>query len=567
VSPAADGSGSDDSDTLGAFGGEGGVTVPDEPTDRPVGRLISVKQNPLLAALAGTVSAAVALGVGELLSALGTPGQSLVGSVAGEVVDRTPGPIIHSAIEALGTNDKPVLLTIIVVVCLALGALMGVVGRRHQRVIAPVFGAAALLGIGAGLHDPLTSRWVVVLAALGAAVAGTTTLRLLLQRIPVEGFETRTEAAESELRTTPITVPGAGTGSRRSFFALTGAVGVGAVALAAGGRALSNSSTGLTAGGSATPPPPLPDVPGVPSAPAGLAVDGISPLITPTAEFYRIDTAFTYPKVDLASWRLRISGLVDRPLEFSYNELVAMPQVNIPVTIACVSNNVGGELVGTAYWQGIPLATLLDAAGVQPGGTQIVGRSIDGFSAGFPTAAANDGRTALLALGMNGEPLPLKHGFPARLIVEGLYGYVSATKWLRSIELTDWNTVNGYWVPLGWSKEGPIKLQSRIDVPRSGEPVTAGPTAIAGVAWAPGVGISRVEVRIDDGDWQNAELGPELTDATWRQWMLPWNATTGRYTLRVRATDNSGTVQTADVAPVEPNGASGHHTRQVTVRA
>jgi DMSO/TMAO reductase YedYZ molybdopterin-dependent catalytic subunit len=173
----------------------------------------------------------------------------------------------------------------------------------------------------------------------------------------------------------------------------------------------------------------------------------------------------------------------------------------------------------------------------------------------------------LLALGMNGEPLPLKHGFPARLIVEGLYGYVSATKWLRSIELADWDTVNGYWVPLGWSKEGPVKLQSRIDVPRSGEPVTAGPTAIAGVAWAPGVGISRVEVRIDDGDWQNAELGPELTDATWRQWMLTWNATAGRHTLRVRATDNSGTVQTADVAPVEPNGASGHHTRQVTVRA
>ncbi|CAB4323484.1 unannotated protein [freshwater metagenome] len=541
-----------------------------------------MKQNPLLAAVAGTVSAAVALGVGELLSALGTPGQSLVGSVAGEVVDRTPGPIIHSAIEALGTNDKPVLLTIIVVVCLALGAAVGVLGHRRRRVIAPVFAVAALLGIGAGLHDPLTSRWVVVVAALGAAVAGTTTLQQPLRRIPGDELETSANAAgltASERRsalntapttaptTAPITVPGVGTGNRRAFFALTGAVGVGAVALAAGGRALSNRSTGLTTGGSATPPPPLPEVPGVPSAPAGLTVDGISPIITPTAEFYRIDTAFTYPKVDLASWRLRISGLVDRPMEFSYEELVAMPQVNIPVTIACVSNNVGGELVGTAYWQGIPLATLLDAAGVQSAGTQIVGRSIDGFSAGFPTAAAHDGRTALLALGMNGEPLPLKHGFPARLIVEGLYGYVSATKWLRSIELADWDTVNGYWVPLGWSKEGPVKLQSRIDVPRSGESVMAGPTAIAGVAWAPGVGISRVEVRIDDGDWQTADLGPELTDATWRQWMLRWNATTGRHTLRVRATDSTGSVQTSDVAPVEPNGATGHHTRQVTVRA
>ncbi len=166
---------------------------------------------------------------------------------------------------------------------------------------------------------------------------------------------------------------------------------------------------------------------------------------------------------------------------------------------------------------------------------------------------------------MNGEPLPVKHGFPARLVVEGLYGYVSATKWLRSVELSDWATVNGYWVPLGWSKEGPIKLQSRIDVPRAGETVSAGTTAIAGVAWAPGVGIAAVEVQIDDGDWQSAELGAEFSEATWRQWMLRWNAPVGRHTIRVRATDRNGQIQTADVAPVEPNGATGHHTRLVTV--
>jgi DMSO/TMAO reductase YedYZ molybdopterin-dependent catalytic subunit len=288
-------------------------------------------------------------------------------------------------------------------------------------------------------------------------------------------------------------------------------------------------------------------------------------LITPTAEFYRIDTAFTFPKVDLDAWRLRINGLVDRPLEFTYDELVAMPQVNLPVTIACVSNTVGGDLVGTAYWQGIELSTLLDMAGVQIGGTQVLTRSLDGFTAGFPTEAAIDGRTALLVLGMNGERLPVKHGFPARLVVEGLYGYVSATKWLRTIELCDWEEVDGYWIPLGWSKEGPVKLQSRIDVPRAGETLSTGPTTIAGVAWAPGVGISRVEVQIDEGEWQNAELSPEFTDATWRQWKLPWDATAGRHRLRVRATDRNGTVQTAEVAAVEPNGATGHHTRQVTV--
>jgi DMSO/TMAO reductase YedYZ molybdopterin-dependent catalytic subunit len=293
----------------------------------------------------------------------------------------------------------------------------------------------------------------------------------------------------------------------------------------------------------------------------------VSPLITPNAEFYRIDTAFSFPRVDLDTWRLRVSGLVDRPLEFSYAELVAMPQVDVPITIACVSNTVGGDLVGTAYWQGIPLATLLTAAGVQPGGTQIIGRSLDGFTAGFPTEAAIDGREALVVLGMNGEPLPVKHGFPARLVVEGLYGYVSATKWLRSIELRGWDEVDGYWVPLGWSKEGPIKLQSRLDVPRAGETVPSGPTAIAGVAWAPGVGIAAVEVQIDGGDWQRAELGPEFSDATWRQWMLRWDATAGRHTLRVRATDRNGQVQTAEVTPAEPDGATGHHTRQVKVAA
>ena len=507
------------------------------------------------------MSAGVALAVGELVAALGTPGQSLVGSVAGEVVDRTPGSVIHRAIEALGTNDKPVLLTIIVVICLALGAVVGVLGRRRSGLIAPVFLGAALLGVLTGLRDPLTSDWVVIVSALTAAAAGIASLRVLLGRLaqiaPAHGDSSSTPA---------VPIPGAGTGSRRSFFALSGAVGLGAVAVAAGGRALSNRSTGFTAGSSATPPPPLPAVAPAVSAPSGFAVDGLSPLITPTAEFYRIDTAFTFPKVDLDTWRLRISGLVDRPLEFSYEELVAMPQVNLPVTIACVSNTVGGDLVGTANWQGIELSTLLDMAGVQPGGTQIVGRSLDNFSAGFPTEAALDGRTALLVLGMNGERLPVKHGFPARLVIEGLYGYVSATKWLRTLELCDWDEVDGYWIPLGWSKEGPVKLQSRIDVPRAGETLEVGPTVIAGVAWAPGIGISRVEVQIDEGEWRTAQLSEEFTDATWRQWMLPWEATSGRHRLRVRATDRTGEVQTADVAPVEPNGATGHHARQITVK-
>lgn len=514
-----------------------------------------------LAALAGAVSAGLALGVGELVSALGSRGQSLVGSVAGEVVDRTPGSVIHAAIEALGTSDKPVLLSIIVVVCVGLGAVAGILGLRHRWLITVMFLGAALLGIVTGWRDPLTSHGVVVLAALAAAGTGIGALRLLLARLP-ESPESGAAAGSDS-----VPVPGVGTGSRRAFFGLTGTLGLGAVALAAGGRALSDRSRTVAGGGARTPRPPLPEVAPSAAVPTDLAVEGLSPLVTPTSQFYRIDTAFTFPSVDLDRWRLRIDGLVDRPLEYSYAELLALPQVEVPITIACVSNEVGGSLVGTAFWQGVPLGALLETAGVQPEGTQILGRSLDGFTAGFPTAAALDGRTALVAVGMNGEPLPVKHGFPARLIVEGLYGYVSATKWLRSIELCDWERVNGYWVPLGWSKEGPIKLQSRIDVPRAGETVRAGTTPIAGVAWAPGVGIAGVEVQVDGGDWIPAELGAEFTDATWRQWMLPWEATAGRHTVRVRAISRDGEVQTAEVAPVEPNGATGHHSRQVTVRA
>ena len=512
------------------------------------------QRNPL-SALAGVVSAGLALATGEMVSALGPQGQSLVGSVAGEIVDRTPGSIIHRAIEALGTNDKPVLLTLIVVVCLTLGAATGVVGLRRPSVVAPTFALAALGGVVAGWRDPLTAHWVVLVAAAAAAVVGTITLRFLLGRVP------RSAQAPT------VVVPGAGTGSRRSFLSATAGFGAGAVVLAAAGRALGDRPRALTGGPAGSPPPALPEVTATPAAPVGLDVVGISPLITPTAEFYRIDTAFSYPRVDLGNWRLRIGGLVDHPVELSYADLAARAQVEVPITIACVSNTVGGDLVGTAYWQGIELATLLDEAGVQPGGTQIIGRSLDGFTAGFPTEAATDGRSALLVLGMNGEPLPVKHGFPARLVVEGLYGYVSATKWLRSIELCGWDDVDGYWVPLGWSKEGPIKLQSRIDVPRSGETLVAGPTTIAGVAWAPGVGIAAVEVQIDDGPWQQARLGSRFTDATWRQWMLPWDAPEGRHTLRVRATDADGRIQTSKVTPVEPDGATGHHTVQVRVTA
>jgi hypothetical protein len=272
------------------------------------------------------------------------------------------------------------------------------------------------------------------------------------------------------------------------------------------------------------------------------------------------------PRVDLPSWKLSLGGMVDRPYSVTFDELLAMDLIEEPITMQCVSNEVGGHLIGTARWRGVPLRDLLDRAGVQRGATQIVGRSVDGFTAGFPTAAAYDGRTAMLVVGMNDEALPARHGFPARLVVAGLYGYVSATKWLKEIQLTRLEDFDGYWIPRGWAKNGPIKTQSRIDVPRDGARLHAGRVTIAGVAWAPTRGIARVEVRVDNGAWMSARLGEVASGNTWVQWLSEWDARPGEHVIAVRATDGTGAAQTGAYAPPRPDGATGYHQRRVTVR-
>ena len=299
-------------------------------------------------------------------------------------------------------------------------------------------------------------------------------------------------------------------------------------------------------------------------------VPGISPYVTPISprnEFYRIDTALTVPQVDPADWRLRITGLVDEPYELTYQEIRAMPLTDYAITLSCVSNPVGGNLVDNAVWTGIPLNVLLQRAGVQRGAQQIVGRSVDDFTAGFPTTAAYDGRNAILAIGMNNEPLPTRHGFPARIVVAGLYGYVSAVKWLEEIRLTTWEGFDGYWVPRGWSKRGPIKTQSRIDVPNRNSSLKVGvPTSIAGVAWAPTRGIRRVETKIDGEDWVTCELGEVLTNETWVQWRRPWTPDRhGSHLIQVRATDGGSTTQGSYRIPSKPNGAEGFHNVSVNV--
>ena len=506
------------------------------------------------AALAGFLAVAVMLGISEVVAG-GLPGaRSHVVAVGDAVIDRVPGWLERAAISRLGTSDKPFLIGSILVASGLLGAGLGILGAR--RFLYGAVGLAVMAGVGtaASLDDPQTDGAAPLAVGLVSALAGIVTLWLMLGAIgkaPAAATVTRRPAT-------------GGVVDRRRFLGLAGAAVVVAGLGAVGGRLLSSGERineirrGIRLprpGTQASPPPPGAD----------LAIPGLSPLFTPNSDFYRIDTALTVPQVDPAGWSLQVRGMVDRPISLSYAELMAMPQIEADVTLTCVSNEVGGDLVGNARWQGVPLYFLLEKASPQGGATQIIGRSVDGFTAGFPTAAALDGREAMVAVAMNGEPLPAKHGFPARLVVPGLYGYVSATKWLSAIELTRFDEVDGYWIPRGWAKLGPIKTQSRIDVPAGSSTIPAGQRAIAGVAWAPTRGIERVEVRVDDGPWQQATLAASLDADSWRQWFLRWNATPGRHILAVRATDGLGETQTDKRSRVDPDGATGHHTIRVKV--
>ncbi|MCG5437833.1 molybdopterin-dependent oxidoreductase, partial [Micromonospora foliorum] len=312
-------------------------------------------------------------------------------------------------------------------------------------------------------------------------------------------------------------------------------------------------------------PAPVAPAPAVPAG-ADLALTQLAPYVTPNFGFYRIDTALVVPQVDPDTWRLRIHGRVGKERTYSYADLLARPLVERYVTLACVSNEVGGDLIGNARWLGVPLRELLDEVEPDDDADQVVGRSVDGWTCGTPTAALRDGRDALLAVGMNGEPLPVEHGFPARVVVPGLYGYVSACKWVTELELTRFADFDAYWVPRGWSPQGPIKTQSRIDAPRGRNRLTAGPVTVAGVAWAQHRGIRRVEVRVDDGQWQEAALAPTVSVDTWVQWSWRWDATPGEHRLQVRATDATGETQTERTQDVVPDGATGWHTVTVTVR-
>ena len=511
--------------------------------------------------IAGGLAAGVGIAIGELMAGLIVGAPSLVIAIGDTVIENQPPGAKELIVELFGTNNKLALNLGIVLTSILLAGLLGVAGRRSWRVPLIGFGMAAAVGLLAALSRPLVEPlWalVTVVAAISGALLA---LRLMLST-------TRPAWAAG-----PAAASG-GAGSdempdwdRRRFLQIGGGLAVGAIVLGTVGRNLLVNRPGGAAANATLPTAAAPTVELPPGA--ALDVEGISPIVVPNDEFYRIDTALISPRVDAATWQLKVKGLVDREVSLSYDDLQSMPLIEQYVTIACVSNEVGGRLVGNALWTGVDLREVLDMAGVQPGADQIVGRSVDGFTAGFPTSWAMDpDRQPMIAIGMNGQPLPVDHGYPARLIIPGLYGYVSATKWLSEIELTTWDAFDGYWIPRGWAKEAPILTQSRIDTPRDGSTVAAGSTVpIAGVAWAPDRGVQRVEVSIDDGAWQEAEMSLPLSDATWLQWKLAWQTPSdgGRHRLRVRATDGTGEVQTAEVTRPDPDGARGYHTIDVSV--
>jgi DMSO/TMAO reductase YedYZ molybdopterin-dependent catalytic subunit len=491
------------------------------------------------------------MAVGELLAGVvpGVPSPLL--AVARFLVDVQPPGAKDFVVALFGTADKLAFQVLIVLIGLGVGAGLGRLSRTRPAAAAAVLAGFAAAGFAASLRDPGVG------VAMSAGVAGVEALAgiWLLQRlVAIAAGTTSTQSAMPDW-------------TRRSLLRTGGAIAIGSVVVGALGRALlERQRAPVTPGDVPTPLVPASLPSGADLSTADLREGGLTPIVVPNADFYRIDTSFIPPTVDRSTWRLKVQGMVDREVTLSYEELVALPIIEQYVTIACVSNLVGGDLVGNAKWTGVALRDVLDMAGVQSNADQLIGRSVDGFTAGMPVEWVMDpARTPMIAVAMNDAPLPREHGYPARLIIPGLYGYVSATKWLSTLQLTRFDQEQGFWVPLGWAQKAPILTQSRIDVPHDGGHVPVGRTAVAGVAWAPDRGIRGVDVRVDGGDWAAAKLSTPIAKATWVQWLYDWDAAAGSHVIEVRATDGSGDVQTEDRTNPAPDGARGHHTIRVNV--
>lgn len=502
----------------------------------------------------GVAAAAVALGVAQLAAVPFGPAADARTAVGATVIDLTPGPVKEWAIQLFGTSDKLFLTVAVVAVIAGLAAVTAARETRHRPVGSVAIALAGLVGVAAVLTRP-GAGWADALPTVLGTVCGIAALRVLTVSRLADPSQPHPDGTDPGRRQSLATL---------GLFALGLATGVAGVVWSRLLHSVADDRRAFTIPAPTVPAAPIPpDV-----APPGVALPSF---VTPNADFYRIDTALVVPQLSRQDWRLRIHGMVDREATLTLDDLRDLDVVQKVVTLTCVSNPVGGNLISNATWTGYRVRDLLARVGVHADADMVLSTSVDGFTAGTPVEALTDGRDALLAITMNGEALPVEHGYPARLVVPGLYGYVSATKWVVDLELTRFDRAEAYWTKLGWSARGPIKTESRIDVPRSGQQVQVGPVTFGGVAWAQHRGVRGVEVRIDppngQGIWQPAVLGASYSNDTWRLWSFPWQAkTSGDHTITVRATDNTGAVQTADVADVVPDGATGWHQVSFSVR-
>ena len=556
--------------------------------------------------LTGLITAAVALGVGQLVAGLTGSAGSPVIAVGSATIDFTPPPVKDFAISTFGSHDKTALVSGILVLLAVFAALIGVAAVRRFRY--GVVGLAIFTAIGliAALTRP-TATPADALPSLAGGAAGLLTLALLV-RAAHEGAAARAAAAAAPLPA-PLANPGPAApepggeaadpgaswvpgraavpgepavpsggahrapparaevpeSGRRSFLTVSAVAVVAAGASGLAGRVLAERSSVSQARAAIRLPPPVKRAPPLPQG-ADLHIRGLSPFVTPDNSFYRVDTALVLPQVSPSSWQLRIHGMVAHEVTLTFDDLLKLPMLEDWITLCCVSNPVGGPYIGNARWLGASLSRLLRAAGIRSGAEQLLCTSVDGFTSGTPVQTVMDGRDALLAVAMNGAPLPVAHGFPARLVVPGLYGYVSACKWVTDIKVTTFAGEFAYWATRGWSQRAPIKTESRIDVPNGSSTVRAGRTPVAGVAWAQHKGVEAVEVRVDRGGWHQARLAAVPGIDTWRQWVWEWDATPGNHVIEARATDATGYTQTAALAPPPPNGATGYPTVNVTVQ-
>ncbi len=530
--------------------------------------------------VAGVAGMAVALGVAELIHGFYEPVPSLSVAVSQRLIVLMPASITEIAIGFLGEADIPVLVTTTVILTLVFAGLLACLALRS--VTAALVGVVVLgaIGITASLFEPAVHPVAAVLTVVGALGVGAGVSGLLVYASGLQRAEATSPPEPSgsdegkEPQGSRSREAGSGGGiavSRRNFVVLSGVAAVAGLTSAGVGRLLIQQ--GVQATGATTPGTRVSSAQQtLPPAPSGASIDapGMPDLFTPNDSFYLIDTTISPPRINRDNWTLKVMGEVDNPIELSYDELVSLPTREADITLSCISNELGGGLVSNARWTGVLLSDVLEEAGlsgdkISSASEQLVGRSADEWTSGFPSDLAFDGREALVAFGMNGDELPLDHGYPVRLVVPGLYGYVSATKWLTEIELTDWD-FDAYWIKRGWSKEGPILTQSRIDTVKRGDRLQAGTVQIGGVAWAPTRGIERVEVSTDDGEnWDDATLATQLDVDAWRLWIYDWDARPGEHTIKVRATDGDGETQTENEAAPHPSGATGYHTVDATV--